>query len=79
MSTAALIKSINEHASRQHQQLRAIQDDMEVLAKALVSIIRLGTQGQQGDEHDARIRGTLVQIAREAILAVHKEDQCEPL
>lgn len=77
MSTAALIKSISDHAVRQRQQLRWIQDDMEVLTRALADIVRLGTEGQRGGDSDALIRGVLVRIAKDAILSIYKEAECE--
>lgn len=50
---------------------------MEVLTRALADIVRLGTEGQRGGDSDALIRGVLVRIAKDAILSIYKEAECE--
>lgn len=74
MSTALLIKSINEHAIRQREQLGEVHRQFNILLDALVHITTLHRDAPKGKEFDGRIRSALGEIASAAINAVKEEE-----
>lgn len=79
MSTAALIKSIQDHAVRQRGQLDDIYLKMHVLVEALVAIVQVVKDTPTGSEKEVEMRMKIGEIAVGAVRSVNTPFESEPV